>query len=38
MKQGYGLLICDGYRPWYVTKMFWDATPPDKHQFVADPS
>ena len=23
---GYGLLIHDGYRPWYVTKMFWDAT------------
>ena len=27
-KQGYGLLIHDAYRPWYVTKMFWDATPP----------
>ena len=25
--QGYGLLIHDAYRPWYVTKMFWDATP-----------
>ena len=36
--QGYGLLIHDGYRPWYVTKMFWDGTPPDKHDFVADPS
>ncbi|HTK95835.1 MAG TPA: M15 family metallopeptidase [Terriglobales bacterium] len=36
--QGYGLIIHDGYRPWYVTKMFWDATPPDKHMFVADPS
>jgi CubicO group peptidase (beta-lactamase class C family)/D-alanyl-D-alanine dipeptidase len=35
---GYGLLIHDGYRPWYVTKMFWDGTPADKHQFVADPS
>lgn len=35
--QGYGLLIHDGYRPWYVTKMFWDATPADKHAFVADP-
>jgi len=38
MKQGYGLLIFDAYRPWYVTKIFWDATPPDKHEFVADPS
>ena len=37
-KEGYGLLIHDAYRPWYVTKLFWDATPPDKHQFVADPA
>src|ERR1700733_16329768 len=26
---GYGLIIHDGYRPWYVTKIFWDATPGD---------
>ncbi|MBI2678375.1 MAG: M15 family metallopeptidase [Candidatus Koribacter versatilis] len=37
-KDGYGLIIHDGYRPWYVTKMFWEATPADKHVFVADPS
>ncbi len=36
--QGYGLLIHDAYRPWYVTKMFWDGTPGDKKIFVADPS
>jgi D-alanyl-D-alanine dipeptidase len=36
--EGYGLLIHDAYRPWYVTRIFWDATPPDKHEFVADPS
>jgi len=36
--QGYGLLIHDAYRPWYVTKVFWDATPDDKKIFVADPS
>jgi zinc D-Ala-D-Ala dipeptidase len=35
---GYGLLVHDAYRPWYVTKIFWDATPPDKHEFVADPA
>jgi CubicO group peptidase (beta-lactamase class C family)/D-alanyl-D-alanine dipeptidase len=35
---GYGLLIHDAYRPWYVTKIFWDATPDDKKIFVADPS
>ncbi len=35
---GYGLLVHDAYRPWYVTKMFWDGTPPAQHVFVADPS
>ena len=35
--QGYGLLVFDGYRPWRVTKLFWDVTPADKKQFVADP-
>ena len=34
---GYGLLIHDAYRPWYVTKLFWEATPPEDHSFVADP-
>jgi zinc D-Ala-D-Ala dipeptidase len=37
-KQGYGIVIFDGYRPWAVTKIFWDSTPEDKKQFVADPS
>jgi len=36
--QGYGLLIHDAYRPWFVTKMFWEATPPDSRIFVADPA
>lgn len=36
--QNYGLLVHDAYRPWYVTKVFWDATPADKKPFVADPS
>jgi D-alanyl-D-alanine dipeptidase len=36
--RGYGLLIHDGYRPWYVTRMFWDATPDSLRLFVADPS
>jgi D-alanyl-D-alanine dipeptidase len=34
---GYGLLIHDAYRPWYVTKIFWDATPLEGKIFVADP-
>jgi CubicO group peptidase (beta-lactamase class C family)/D-alanyl-D-alanine dipeptidase len=36
--QGYGLMVYDGYRPWYVTKMFWEATPEKDRIFVADPS
>jgi len=36
--EGYGLLVHDAYRPWYVTMIFWDATPADKHNFVADPA
>jgi len=36
--RGYGLLIHDGYRPWYVTKMFWDATPDAQRLFVANPA
>lgn len=36
-KKGYGLVIFDGYRPWSVTKVFWDSTPEDKRAFVADP-
>ena len=36
-EEGYGLLIHDAYRPWYVTKMFWEGTPPALRDFVADP-
>jgi D-alanyl-D-alanine dipeptidase len=35
---GYGLRIHDGYRPWYVTRTFWEVTPPDKKWLVADPA
>lgn len=35
---GFGLLIHDGYRPWYVTKMFYDATPEALRHFVANPA
>ena len=34
--KGYGVVVFDGYRPWRVTKLFWDVTPEDKHEFVAD--
>jgi CubicO group peptidase (beta-lactamase class C family)/D-alanyl-D-alanine dipeptidase len=35
---GYGLLIHDAYRPWHITRLFWDATPESGHAFVADPA
>jgi D-alanyl-D-alanine dipeptidase len=36
--EGYGVLIHDAYRPWWVTKVFWEATPPSLREFVADPA
>ncbi len=35
---GLGLLVHDAYRPWFVTKMFWDATPAEFKDFVANPA
>lgn len=35
--QGLGVLIHDAYRPWFVTKTFWDATPGSMKDFVANP-
>ncbi|MGI9627226.1 MAG: M15 family metallopeptidase, partial [Longimicrobiales bacterium] len=37
-EHGLGVLIHDGYRPWFVTKMFWDATPQSQKVFVANPA
>jgi D-alanyl-D-alanine dipeptidase len=35
---GVGLLLHDAYRPWWVTKVFWDATPDAMKEFVANPA
>ena len=37
-ERGLGLLIHDAYRPWFVTKTFWDATPQESRWLVADPT
>jgi D-alanyl-D-alanine dipeptidase len=37
-ERGLGLLIFDAYRPWAVTWLFWEATPVEKRNYVADPS
>ena len=33
-----GLAVFDAYRPWHVTKLFWDITPEGKKEFVANPA
>ncbi|HXC49976.1 MAG TPA: M15 family metallopeptidase [Candidatus Limnocylindrales bacterium] len=33
---GYGLLVLDAYRPWSVTRMFWDRYPMHR-AYLADP-
>jgi D-alanyl-D-alanine dipeptidase len=35
---GYGLMIHDGYRPWAITKLFWDMTSGFQREFVANPA
>jgi D-alanyl-D-alanine dipeptidase len=35
---GYAFLIHDAYRPWYITKVFWDATPDSLRWLVANPA
>ncbi len=34
---GFGLVIYDGYRPWSVSKLFWEVVREDQKQFVAHP-
>jgi D-alanyl-D-alanine dipeptidase len=37
-QHGFGLLIFDGYRPWDVTKIFWDESNEHDRKFLADPA
>lgn len=37
-ERGLGLVIFDGYRPWSITKLFWEVTSEDKRKFVANPA
>lgn len=36
-KQGLGIVIFDGYRPWTITKLFWEVTPDAQRKYVANP-
>ncbi len=37
-KEGLGLAIFDGYRPWSITKLFWETVTLEQRKFVADPA
>ena len=37
-KEGLGLVIFDGYRPWTITKLFWEVVAEEQRKFVADPA
>lgn len=37
-KQRLGLLIYDAYRPWSITKLFWEVVREDQRSYVADPA
>jgi len=37
-RKGYGLVILDAYRPWSVTKQFWEETAQEKRDYVANPT
>lgn len=34
---GFGILVFDGYRPWIVTKIFWDWANSEQREFFANP-
>lgn len=36
-KKNLGLVIFDGYRPWQITKLFWEVVREDQRKFVANP-
>ena len=37
-RAGRGIVIFDAYRPWAVTKLFWEVVAEDQRKFVADPA
>src|SRR5438445_1070616 len=37
-KKGLGIVIYDGYRPWTITKLFWEVVREDQRKYVADPA
>jgi D-alanyl-D-alanine dipeptidase len=36
-EKGFGIVVFDAYRPFSVTKLFWEVTPVEKRAYVANP-
>lgn len=36
-KEGYGFIVFDAYRPWHITRQFWEQFPAYR-EFLADPA
>lgn len=36
-EHGYGFIVFDAYRPWHITRQFWEQFP-NYHEFLADPA
>lgn len=37
-EKGLGIAVFDGYRPWSITKLFWETVEIEQRKFVADPA
>ncbi len=37
-KRGSGIVVYDGYRPWSISKLFWEVVPVEHRKYVADPA
>ena len=37
-KYGLGIVVYDAYRPWSISKLFWEVVPREQRMFVADPA
>ncbi|KXJ98695.1 MAG: D-alanyl-D-alanine dipeptidase [Acidobacteria bacterium OLB17] len=37
-KDGLGIVVFDGYRPWSITKLFWEVVKPEERKYVANPA
>lgn len=37
-KKGFGIVVFDGYRPWSITKLFWEVVEQHQRRYVADPA